>query len=88
MAGKGEAVIFDMDGVIFDSEMLVLNCWKEVAERHGIRNIETACHECLGTNSAVSKQIFLRHYGQDFPYDEYNAEMSEAFFSYASGGRL
>ena len=88
MAGKGEAVIFDMDGVIFDSETLVLNCWREVAECHGIRNIEIACHECLGTNSAVSKQIFLRHYGQDFQYDEYNAEMSEVFFGYASGGRL
>ena len=88
MAGKGEAVIFDMDGVIFDSEMLVLNCWKEVAERHGIRNIETACHECLGTNSAVSKQIFLRHYGQDFPYDEYKAEMAEVFFAHASDGKL
>ena len=88
MAGKGEAVIFDMDGVIFDSETLVLNCWREVAECHGIRNIEIACHECLGTNSAVSKQIFLRHYGQDFPYDEYKAEMSEVFFGYASGGRL
>ena len=42
MAGKGEAVIFDMDGVIFDSETLVLNCWREVAECHGIRNIESA----------------------------------------------
>ena len=58
MAGKGEAVIFDMDGVIFDSEMLVLNCWREVAERHGIRNIEAACHECLDTNSAVSNRFF------------------------------
>lgn len=88
MAGKGEAVIFDMDGVIFDSETLVLNCWREVAECHGIRNIEIACHECLGTNSAVSKQIFLRHYGQDFPYDEYKAEMAEVFFAHASDGKL
>lgn len=88
MAGKGEAVIFDMDGVIFDSETLVLNCWREVAECHGIRNIEIVCHECLGTNSAVSKQIFLRHYGQDFPYDEYKAEMAEVFFAHASDGKL
>lgn len=88
MAGGIDTVIFDMDGVIFDSETLVLSSWKEVADRHGIKNVEEACHECLGTNSVVSKQIFLRHYGQDFPYDEYKAEMAEVFFSHASDGRL
>ena len=88
MTGKIDTVIFDMDGVIFDSETLVLHSWKEVAERHGIENVEAACHECLGTNSVVSKEIFLKHYGQDFPYEEYKAEMAEVFFSHASGGRL
>ena len=88
MTGKIDTVIFDMDGVIFDSETLVLRSWKEVAERHGIENVEAACHECLGPNSVVSKEIFLKHYGQDFSYDEYKAEMAEVFFSHASGGRL
>ena len=82
------AVVFDMDGVIFDSEILVLQAWKEVAERHGIAGVEAACHECLGTNSVVSKGVFLKHYGEDFPYEEYKAEMAEVFFSHASGGKL
>lgn len=88
MAGEMNTVIFDMDGVIFDSEALVLRCWEEVALRHGIQGVEKVCHECLGTNSAVSKAIFLRHYGDDFPYDVYKQEMSELFHSHASGGRL
>ena len=25
-----QAVVFDMDGIIFDSEKLVIGCWKEV----------------------------------------------------------
>ena len=54
MASGIDTVIFDMDGVIFDSEILVLQAWKEVAERHGIAGVEAACHECLGTNSVVS----------------------------------
>ena len=59
-----------------------------MAERHGIAGVEAACHECLGTNSVVSKGVFLKHYGEDFPYEEYKAEMAEVFFSHASGGKL
>ena len=88
MASGIDTVIFDMDGVIFDSEILVLQAWKEVAERHGIAGVEAACHECLGTNSVVSKGVFLKHYGEDFPYEEYKAEMAEVFVSHASGGKL
>lgn len=88
MLGGIDTVIFDMDGVIFDSEILVLQCWQEVAERHGIENVDVACHECLGTNSVVSKGIFLKHYGENFPYDEYKQEMAEVFFSRAAGGKL
>ena len=35
-----DAVIFDMDGVIFDSEKCVLNCWIKIAEKYGIENME------------------------------------------------
>ena len=40
MADGINTVIFDMDGVIFDSEILVLSSWKEVAGRHGIQDVE------------------------------------------------
>lgn len=83
-----EAVIFDMDGVIFDSETLVMETWTEVARRHGIKHIERVCRECLGTNAAVSKMVFLEHYGQDFPYDSYKKEMSALFHERAAGGKL
>ena len=50
-----QAVIFDMDGVIFDSETLVLETWKETARRHGVANVEQVCRRCLGLNAAASK---------------------------------
>lgn len=83
-----DAVIFDMDGVIFDSERLVILCWKVVAEQYGIENIEEACRECLGLNREAAKEKMLLRYGADFPYDEYKKEMSDLFHSRYSGGRL
>ena len=81
MASGIDTVIFDMDGVIFDSEILVLQAWKEVAERHGIAGVEAACHECLGTNSVVSKGVFLKHYGEDFPYEDISGDGRGVFQS-------
>lgn len=88
LEGKMEAVVFDMDGVIFDSETLVMETWEEVARRHHMQNVKKVCRECLGTNSAASKEIFLRHYGQEFPYDLYKKEMSALFHERAMGGKL
>lgn len=83
-----EAVIFDMDGVIFDSEALVLKTWKQVADKYGIPDIEETCRECLGTNHEATKNIFKNHYGEEFPYDTYKKEMAELFHQQAAGGNL
>lgn len=82
------AVIFDMDGVIFDSERLVIECWKVVADKYGIDNIEEACFECLGINAALTKELMKKRYGETFPYDAYKKEMSAIFHSRAAGGKL
>ena len=83
-----DAVLFDMDGVIFDSEIKVVECWKVVAEKYGIEGIEEQCYACLGTTREKTRDIMLEHYGADFPYDTYKAEMSDLFHSRYGGGRL
>ncbi len=82
------AVVFDMDGVIFDSEKLVVECWVETADKYGIIGVEEACKECFGLNRLASKEKFLERYGQDFPYDIYKQEMSDLFHKRAREGAL
>ena len=57
---KMKAVVFDMDGVIFDSETLVFRMWKVVAEKYGVADIEETCRACLGINATVTREIFFR----------------------------
>ena len=80
-----QAVVFDMDGVIFDTERLVIEFWKEVAKKHNIPNIEHTCIQCLGTNRVRTREIFLENYGADFPYDPYRAEVTELFDTHYKG---
>lgn len=83
-----KAVVFDMDGVIFDSERAVMQCWKEVASRHNIPDIEKAILACTGTTMVRTREIMLNLYGADFPYNEYARESSAIFHSRYDGGRL
>ncbi|MCM1161771.1 MAG: HAD family phosphatase [Roseburia sp.] len=82
------AVVFDMDGIIFDSERRVIECWKEVAEKYHIPDIEQACIECTGINAKLTMAKMLERYGQDFPYDTYRKEATALFQSRYSNGRL
>lgn len=82
------AVIFDMDGVIFDSERLSFEEWLELGERHGIPDIEKVYPRCIGVNAVYSKKIFLDYYGEDFPYDSYRQEVFDSFHEKYNYGKL
>lgn len=74
-----DAVIFDMDGVIFDSEQLILVCWEKIAEKYHLEGMHEVMMLCIGTTKVRTKEIVLEHYGDDFPYEELSAEASVMF---------
>ena len=83
-----EVIIFDMDGVIFDSERVSVEEWKELSKKYGFENIEIPYYKCIGVNAATTRKIMLDFYGEDFPYDEYCREQSQKYHEEFDGGRL
>ena len=80
MIGLPYAVIFDMDGVIFDTERAWITCWEPVAKRHAIPDLDRVLREdCVGITAAAMKARLLEVYGADFPYDAYRAEAYAEF---------
>lgn len=57
-----KAVVFDMDGVIFDTESLALECWLKVGERHGLENVRHYAMVCIGRSTKDSTEILKRAY--------------------------
>lgn len=65
-----KTIIFDMDGVIFDTENMFLSCWQKIAHDFGLTGMEAVYRQVIGVNAEATKAIYMDFYGADFAYDE------------------
>lgn len=72
-------IIFDMDGVIFDTENLILSCWCFLAEKYDIPQIEDTFRRAIGVSSEGTKKIVREVYGDDFPCEMFWKEWKQLF---------
>ncbi len=77
-----KAVVFDMDGVLFDTEIVCMKAWMAVAEKNGMADMEKVFPQCIGLNSNDSRQIVMKAYGEDFDYPRFRQEASDWFQAY------
>ncbi len=63
------AVIFDMDGLMFDSERIGLDAFIESAQMHGYTDTKGTFLKMIGRNVRDSNDILLQDFGPDFPVE-------------------
>lgn len=76
-----KAVIFDMDGVIFDTERVYLNLWDKVFRKHGYKLNSEDYISVMGKGREVVKSTFLSIYGEDLPIDIMYKEKDQLLYS-------
>ena len=74
-----EAVVFDMDGVLLDTETICDRTWAMAAKTFGLDSQVDFVNECRGTNLHDTSIIFKKHLGQDFDVDGFMKLTSEYF---------
>ena len=74
-----KTVIFDMDGVIFDTERLYMDCGKRVGDKYGLAGIEEVIRQCIGVTARQTKQIVCRALGEDVDCERFLSEISVLF---------
>lgn len=74
---KIELVIFDMDGLMFDTENLSKKSWQKIGERYGYDFHDEFFNEVIGLNIDAVTKAFSNTFGVDFPYDELKEEKNK-----------
>jgi HAD superfamily hydrolase (TIGR01509 family) len=73
------AVIFDMDGLLFDTEALYQQAYLEAAELSGYDVSLDAIRLMIGAPWVRGRGVLLQRLGAQFPVDAYYARMTDRF---------
>lgn len=65
-----KAVLFDMDGVLINTEPLHYRMWKETFRGRGLEIDYDVYKGCIGATDAFLMELILNNYGRDFRNDK------------------
>ena len=72
-----QGVVFDVDGVLFDSERLMHQVWKEVSAEIGYPHVWEDYLEYVGIGRDTIFQKMVALYGADFPKEDFLSTCSQ-----------
>lgn len=71
-----------MDGVLFDTERIYMECWREAAEPTGLKNVDEISKACIGRTLQGTKEVFeaaKAEQGIDISFEELHEDCSRRF---------
>ncbi|MGN1130775.1 MAG: HAD family hydrolase [Ruminococcus sp.] len=77
-----KGAVFDMDGLMFDTENLTFKIWNEILTEKDYSYSFDIYKKTIGVRSAEVKDFYGNLYGLSFDYDKIKAEAMERFWEY------
>lgn len=76
-----QAVVFDMDGLMLDTEAVSLECWVAAAHEHGWEVPHELCLAMIGLNSKSAQLLLREALGETFPMQAIYASSHERYLA-------
>ena len=72
-----EAVLFDMDGLLLDTEAVYIDAYGAAAQAMGVEMSLAFCHSMIGVPSRECEAMIQDHFGPDFRVDRFHGHFNE-----------
>jgi len=79
---KIRALIFDMDGLLFDTERISIPAWQEAGQEFGYTIPTSLVLKTIGMDKRATREVHLNYFGKDYPFDEINLIKKERLKQY------
>ena len=77
-----KGVIFDMDGLMFDTERLSSKMWHKILTKYSLPINEKFIISIRGLNFKSSKELFYKYYQTDLEFKKIKDEKNQMVFDY------
>ncbi|MFC1532215.1 HAD family hydrolase [Thermodesulfobacteriota bacterium] len=77
-----KAVIFDMDGLMLDSQRIATKAWKKAVSYYGYSLSDEDNLLMVGRNTRDSNEILRSLFGPDIPIDQFREYARQLFYDY------
>ena len=79
-----KAVVFDMDGLMFDTERVAILAWDYAGEKMGLGKAGYMVYKTLGMNVELSNAVWFKEFGDRYSEEDlwkYTREFNNDFYS-------
>ncbi len=81
-----QGIVFDMDGVLIDSERLVLLAWEQAARDCGLPNLQNLFYQCIGLTQTSTAKLFRAYCGNSMDYQVFRDRVRACYMEFTKDG--
>ncbi|MCR4689418.1 MAG: HAD family phosphatase [Saccharofermentans sp.] len=88
MQEQFKGFVFDMDGLLLDSERAVLRSWEQIGYENNLEGITEFALSVIGQNSEATNKRFIERYGDELPVEQFRQQTRDRFRQMLSKGQI
>ena len=80
------SIVFDMDGVLIDSERIVMRSWLIAGEERGLEDLTDLFYQAIGRTHASTGRLFAERFGDCVDYEAFRDDVRRHYMDITKDG--